>query len=149
MRNVLIYGCGVMGRAVAGTFWRAGMNVSVKVRNSSRMADLDHGIALVDTLPETAPDLIIEFVSEELSLKKQIFGEIESKYPDHNVILGTGTSGLSMEALSEDLKHPERFLGIHYFMPAETSSVVEVMAGPRTRRELVDEVAEIILETVS
>lgn len=147
MRNVLIYGCGVMGRAVAGTFWRAGMNVSVKVRNSSRMADLDHGIALVDTLPETAPDLIIEFVSEELSLKKQIFGEIESKYPDHNVILGTGTSGLSMEALSEDLKHPERFLGIHYFMPAETSSVVEVMAGPRTRRELVDEVAEIILET--
>lgn len=147
MRNVLIYGCGVMGRAVAGTFSRAGMNVSVKARDPARTPELGNGIGLVDKLPEIAPDLIVEFVPEELSIKKLVFAEIESKYPEQDLIIGTGTSGLSMEALSEDLKRPEKFLGIHYFMPADTSSVVEVMAGPRTRREVVDEVSEMIVQT--
>jgi 3-hydroxybutyryl-CoA dehydrogenase len=147
MRSVLIYGCGVIGRAVAKTFCRAGIEVTAKVRDRGRTVDLEPGIESVVTLPEIAPDLILEFVPEELSAKKQVFAEIESKYPDQKVVIATGTSGLDLHALSKDLKHPERFLGIHYFMPADISSVVEVMAGPCATRELVDEVAALIVLT--
>jgi 3-hydroxyacyl-CoA dehydrogenase len=145
--TLLIYGSGVMGRAVAETFSRAGMDVTVKVRDTQRAHGLKVGIEVVDKLPDAAPDLILEFVAEDLSVKKRVFAEIESKYPDRRVIIATGTSGLEMEALSEDLKHPEIFLGIHYFMPAETSPVVEVMAGPCTAGELVDEVAGLVMQT--
>jgi len=147
VRSVLIYGCGVMGRAVANTFCRAGIEVTAKVRDRGRTLGLEPGIKSVVTLPEIAPDLILEFVPEELSVKKRVFAEIESKYPGQKAVIATGTSGLDLEALSKDLKHPERFLGIHYFMPADISSVVEVMAGPSTTRELVDEVSALIILT--
>jgi 3-hydroxybutyryl-CoA dehydrogenase len=39
------------------------------------------------------------------------------------------------------LKRPERFLGLHYFMPADKALVVEVMAGPATPAATVDLVA--------
>lgn len=147
MRSVLIYGCGVMGRAVARTFCRAGIQVKTMVRDLRRTNDLGDGIEVIDTLPETVPDLIIEFVPEVLSVKQLVFAEIESRYPDQKVIIATGTSGLDLKALSKELKHPEHFLGIHYFMPADILPVVEVMAGPQTARELVDDVSALIMQT--
>jgi 3-hydroxybutyryl-CoA dehydrogenase len=142
---VLIYGCGVMGRAVANTLCRAGVEVIAKVRDRERTLGLRPEIKIVDSLPKLAPDLIIEFVSEEVAVKKRVFAEIESQYPDQKVIIGTGTSGLDLDVLSKDLQHPENFLGIHFFMPAETASVVEVMAGTCTNRELIDQVSDLIV----
>lgn len=147
MRSVLIYGYGVMGRAVARTFCRAGIQVTAKVRDRARTPGPAEGMETVETLPEIAPDLVIEFVPEDYSLKKNVLAEIESRYRDQKVILATGTSGLDLEALSKDLTRPENFLGIHYFMPAESSPVVEVMAGPCAGRELVDEVSDLLAQT--
>jgi len=45
------------------------------------------------------------------------------------------------------LKPPERFLGVHYFMPADTAPVVEVMAGLLTSRAEVDRVADALRRT--
>src|SRR5258708_14902390 len=45
------------------------------------------------------------------------------------------------------MKRPERFLGIHYFMPADTAPVVEVMAGLATSRAEVDRVADALRRT--
>lgn len=147
MRSVLIYGYGVMGQAVARTFCRAGIEVKAKVRDTKRMVGLSPRIELVDSLPETAPDLIIEFMPEELSAKLRAFAEIESQYPDQQVIIATGTSGLDLNAMAQDIKRPEHFLGIHYFMPADISPIVEVMADPSTAKELVDAVSTLIINT--
>jgi 3-hydroxybutyryl-CoA dehydrogenase len=45
------------------------------------------------------------------------------------------------------MKRPERFLGVHYFMPADTAPVVEVMAGLETSRADVDRVADALRRT--
>src|SRR5260370_4521988 len=45
------------------------------------------------------------------------------------------------------MKRPERFLGIHYVMPADTAPVVEVMAGLATSRTEVDRVADALRRT--
>jgi 3-hydroxybutyryl-CoA dehydrogenase len=45
------------------------------------------------------------------------------------------------------LAHPERFVGTHYFMPAEVFPMVEVMASSRTPRAVVDRVAEAMRRT--
>ena len=41
-------------------------------------------------------------------------------------VLASNTSALDLEALAQPLAHPERFLGIHYFMPADVNIIVEV-----------------------
>jgi 3-hydroxybutyryl-CoA dehydrogenase len=45
------------------------------------------------------------------------------------------------------MKRRERFLGVHYFMPADVAPVVEVMAGLATSREDVDRVADALRRT--
>jgi 3-hydroxybutyryl-CoA dehydrogenase len=147
IQNVLIYGFGVMGRGVAKTFVAAGYNTTVKTRRP--VPDVEHlpGVHMVLELPAQAPDLVIELVAEEVTVKQAIYAEVEDAYPNTPVLLATGTSGLDLIELAVNLKRPECFLGLHYFMPADTSRVVEVMAGLDTPREVVDQMALVMEKT--
>src|SRR5258708_12727734 len=86
--------------------------------------------------PEKAPDLIIEFVPEDVRAKQAVYAEIEAAYSGDASgdapLIASGTSGLDLVELARRMKRPERFLGVHYFMPADTAPVVEVMAGLAT-----------------
>ncbi len=114
---VLIYGYGVMGKGVSATFADAGFETIVKSSRASELSDLPNGVTAVADLPETAPDLVIEFVPEDAEIKQRVFAEIEDAYPDDEVIIATGTSGASLVDLGAKLKRPHLFTGIHYFMP--------------------------------
>jgi 3-hydroxybutyryl-CoA dehydrogenase len=141
VRSILIYGYGVMGQGVARTFADAGFTTIVK---SGRAADLTlpANMRAVSTLPGEAPDMAIEFVSEDVATKQAVIAEMEKAWPDGTTLIATGTSGLDLVELAHGMKHPERFIGLHYFMPADTTPVVEVMAGLDTPREAVDRAAE-------
>lgn len=138
IQNVLIYGYGVMGQGVAKTFAEAGFNTTVKSSRAAGLKDLPRDVAAVATLPEDAPDLIIEFVPEDIAAKQAVYAEIEARYPEADFLLATGTSGLDLVKLAATLAKPERFIGLHYFMPADKSLVVEVMAGPGSPPDAVD-----------
>jgi 3-hydroxybutyryl-CoA dehydrogenase len=99
-----------------------------------------------EELPEETPDLVIEFVPENLVDKKEVYRLVEDKYKGAPLI-SSGTSGLDLIKLASDLAFPEKFLGLHYFMPAETTSVVEVMAGPSCPKEDIDLVSKILNKT--
>ena len=129
IQSVLIYGYGVMGRGVAKTFAQAGFQTMVRSARAASITDLPDGVTAVATLPAKAPDLIIELVPEIVATKQQVFADVEAAYEGQDYLLGTGTSGLDLVELAKTLKHPEKFLGIHYFMPADTAPVVEVMGG--------------------
>jgi 3-hydroxybutyryl-CoA dehydrogenase len=146
IRSVLIYGYGVMGRGVARTFAENGFDTVVK-RRAASAPDLPQGVRVVDKLPAQAPDLVIEFVPEDVATKQSVYAEIEAAYPGSGVVIATGTSGLDLVKLSARMKNPARFIGIHYFMPADTTPVVEVMAGPSTPREVVDRAAAALART--
>jgi 3-hydroxybutyryl-CoA dehydrogenase len=147
IQTVLIYGYGVMGRGVAKTFADSGFTTIVKSRRAGKLDGLPEKVIAVERLPEKAPDLVIEFVPEDARAKQAVYTEIEATYPDGAPLIASGTSGLDLVELSRRMKRRERFLGIHYFMPADVAPVVEVMAGLSTPREEVDRVADALRRT--
>jgi len=142
IQSVLIYGYGVMGRGVARTFAANGFEVTVRSARATSLADLPPGVKAVAQLPPQAADLVIELVPEDVPTKQKVFAEIEAAWGGQDYLIGTGTSGLDLVELARPLREPSRFLGVHYFMPADTAPVVEVMGGPASPRESVDAVAD-------
>jgi 3-hydroxybutyryl-CoA dehydrogenase len=147
IQTVLIYGYGVMGKGVSATFADAGFKTIVRSSRASEITDLPDGVTAVSDFPAEAPDLVIEFVPEDVGIKQKVFSEIEAAYPNDEVIIATGTSGMSLDELGAKLKRPNLFTGIHYFMPADTTAVAEVMAGPGAPVEVVDAVADAVKRT--
>ncbi|MEA5454294.1 3-hydroxyacyl-CoA dehydrogenase NAD-binding domain-containing protein [Sinomonas sp. JGH33] len=76
-------------------------------------------------------DFVIEAVFEELSVKKQVFAEVEAVVSPE-CILATNTSSLSVTAMAEDLEHPERVVGFHFFNPVAVMPLVEIVRAPKT-----------------
>ena len=147
IQTVLNYGYGVMGQGVARTFAKAGFDTIIRSSRAAELKDLPAGVRAVAKLPETPPDLVLELVPEEIKTKQAVYLEVEAAYPGADVIIATGTSGLDLVELAKPLKHPERFIGLHYFMPADQALVVEVMAGPVTPAALVDLCADVLRRT--
>jgi 3-hydroxyacyl-CoA dehydrogenase len=76
-------------------------------------------------------DFVIEAVFEELNVKKQVFAEVE-QIVSAECILATNTSSLSVTAMAEGLKHPERLVGFHFFNPVAVMPLLEIVRAPRT-----------------
>ncbi|WP_421013831.1 3-hydroxyacyl-CoA dehydrogenase NAD-binding domain-containing protein [Glutamicibacter creatinolyticus] len=72
-------------------------------------------------------DFVIEAVFEELSVKKQVFAEVEAVVSPE-CILATNTSSLSVTEMGRDLKHPERLVGFHFFNPVAVMPLLEIAA---------------------
>ena len=76
-------------------------------------------------------DFIIEAIFEELSLKQKLFKDLEAIITPE-CILATNTSSLSVEAMSEGLKNPERVIGFHFFNPVAVMPLLEVARTTKT-----------------
>src|SRR4029079_8057676 len=75
--------------------------------------------------------MVVEAVSEDLSLKKSVLAEVEAlAAPD--VPLASNTSNFPIGEIGRDLKHRERVLGLHFFMPAHLVPLVEVISADKT-----------------
>lgn len=79
-------------------------------------------------------DWVIEAVFEELSVKQQVFAEIE-QHVSATAILATNTSSLSVERIGERLANPERLVGFHFFNPVAVMPLIEVVRTPQTTDE--------------
>ena len=76
-------------------------------------------------------DLVLEAVFEEMSVKKEVFAELE-KVVAPETILATNTSSLSITEMGADLEHPERVVGMHFFNPVAVLPLVELVRTPQT-----------------
>ena len=137
--SVLVAGSGVMGAGIAAAFLRAGAKVWVLSRAPERVADKVPGAVGTAQLPEQMPELIVESIPEKLDLKRSLYAEIEARYGG-KPILTTNTSGLPLEDLAAGLAHRRRFLGLHYFMPADVMPLVEVIRTAETEDAAVETV---------
>jgi len=135
--EVLVIGSGVMGRGIAKSFAVAGISSAIFSRNASKVTGVDPRVALLDKLPQQAPALVVESVPEEKELKFACYAAIESAYAGAPV-LASNTSGIDLEALAQPLKYPQRFIGMHYFMPADVNTMVEVAPVRATEPAAVD-----------
>jgi 3-hydroxyacyl-CoA dehydrogenase len=76
-------------------------------------------------------DLVIEAVTEVLDVKRQVVAELEAVVGP-GTVLATNTSALSVTAMADDLAHPERVVGLHFFNPVAAMPLVEVVRAERT-----------------
>ncbi|WAC50178.1 3-hydroxyacyl-CoA dehydrogenase NAD-binding domain-containing protein [Frigoribacterium sp. SL97] len=79
-------------------------------------------------------DWVIEAVFEELSVKQEVFANVEAVVSD-TTVLATNTSSLSVEQIGARLAHPERLVGFHFFNPVAVMPLVEVVKTPATDDE--------------
>jgi 3-hydroxybutyryl-CoA dehydrogenase len=146
INRVLIAGFGVMGRGVARTFVEGGFETLVWSRRGAEVPGLPAGVAASAELPKEVPDLVIENLPEDVAVKLEAYRALEAAYPPR-VIIATNTSGLPLDELARGLAHPERFLGAHYFQPADLFPMVEVIAASATGPAVVERVAEAMRRT--
>ncbi|THJ67018.1 3-hydroxyacyl-CoA dehydrogenase [Arthrobacter echini] len=96
---------------------------------ANRTRDLVTGSVSKDAFSDA--DFVIEAVFEEMSVKKQVFAEVEAVV-SAECILATNTSSLSVAEMAADLEHPERVVGFHFFNPVAAMPLLEVVRAPRT-----------------
>jgi 3-hydroxybutyryl-CoA dehydrogenase len=95
-------------------------------------------VATLESL--AAADLVVEAIPEEIELKRDAFRRLDAVAPAGS-ILATNTSSLSVARIAAATADPGRVVGMHFFNPVPLMSLVEVVAGPMTRTEVVDVVA--------
>lgn len=103
-------------------------------------SDIEHWLGrmqLISELNEFAGcECLIEAIIESESEKRELFQTLESVV-ERETILASNTSSLSITRLAASLRHPERFAGFHCFNPVPLMPLVEVIAGLRTRPEVI------------
>lgn len=148
VEHVHVVGAGAMGGDIAAWCALKGMKVTLQDQDRERIADaqgraytlfqrrikeerlrraaadrlipdpLGHGVGQAD--------LIIEAITENLEAKQALYAKLEPRMkPD--AVLATNTSSLSLEALSTQLREPNRLVGIHFFNPVAKMPLVEVV----------------------
>jgi 3-hydroxybutyryl-CoA dehydrogenase len=167
IRSVGVVGCGLMGSGIAQVSAQAGFQTVVR---EVAQAPLDKGLAAVrrflsggvekgklaqadmdrtlanlrgttDLTDLAGCDLVIEAVSEDLALKRELFGALDAICRPETVV-ASNTSSLSITQLSTFTCRPERLIGLHFFNPVPLMKLVEVVRTLRTAPGVVEEAAD-------
>lgn len=162
--HVAILGAGLMGAQIGCEYALGGCHVDWIARDRERAERrieaalalvLEHGLAddaatararermsFGDPAGERSPELIVESLPEDLSLKADVLGELAARYPQATV--ASNTSSISISALGEAAGVGERIVGAHYWNPPLLMPLVETIAGEHTPRELLVGVLELL-----
>ena len=89
-------------------------------------------------------DLVIESVVEDLDVKRALFNEL-NRVINEDAILATNTSTLSVIELAMETARPEKVCGLHFFNPAPTMSLVEVVRPLCASDDTMDAVTAFVL----
>src|SRR5690606_5776466 len=152
-----VVGAGTMGGGIAMSFAAAGLPVTLididdaaiergmdrirrnyatsVERGSISAADAEQRLALIQTATTRSAaaeaDLVIEAVFENMGLKRELFRELEA-ICRVDAVLATNTSALDVDALSAVLDRPSRFVGMHFFSPANVMKLCEIVRTDAT-----------------
>ena len=160
IQTIGVVGCGLMGSGIVEVAARAGFNVIVSEANDdflqAGLARIDKslaravkkgklseeeaqgikaritGVVGLDAFKDV--DLVIEAVSENIDLKRDIFAKLdEVTRPD--VILASNTSSISIAALAAATRRPDKVVGMHFFNPVPVMALLELVKGILTSDE--------------
>ena len=92
-------------------------------------------------------DFVIEAVVENLDIKRRALRELESAV-DAGAIIASNTSSLSVDDMAAVLRHPERFVGMHFFNPVNRMPLVEIVSGAATSPETVATAVAVLIITI-
>ena len=160
--KVGVVGCGLMGSGIAQVSAQAGIPTVVREVSPNALekgmgmirkflqggvekgkvtqADMDKTLANLTGTAELKDladcDLVVEAVTENLALKKELFGALDAACKP-STIFASNTSSLSVTEMSTYVKRSDRFIGLHFFNPVPLMKLVEVVKTLRTDPEVV------------
>jgi 3-hydroxybutyryl-CoA dehydrogenase len=88
-------------------------------------------------------DLIVEAISEDIELKKELFKNLD-EICSPNIIIASNTSSLSITEIASSMGRPQRAVGIHFFNPVPLMKLVEIIRGVKTSDEVINRVKDIV-----
>jgi 3-hydroxybutyryl-CoA dehydrogenase len=158
MKNVAVIGAGTMGNGIAHTF--AQNDFRVQLIDVSQQA-LNKGLATIEQNLERMvakgkiteenkaqtlgnittftnleegveyASLVVEAATEQESLKKSIFRDLDQFCPE-DTILATNTSSISITSIASVTSRPDRVIGMHFMNPVPLMKLVEIISGYST-----------------
>jgi 3-hydroxybutyryl-CoA dehydrogenase len=87
-----------------------------------------------DLIPASEADLVIEAIFEKLSIKQEVFKQLDN-ICRMETLLASNTSAIPITELGAMTKRPDKVLGLHFFNPVPMMPVVEVITGINTSKE--------------
>lgn len=108
-----------------------------KLSSEEAEATLQH-LQFTAAVNDCHADLIIEAIVEKQEAKVALFQQL-CVVNDNSTIFASNTSSLSISQLQQELIHPERVAGLHFFNPAAIMKLVEVVKGVHTADSVIHE----------
>nr|VDD53192.1 unnamed protein product [Brassica oleracea] len=87
-------------------------------------------------------DMVIEAVIENISLKQQIFADLEKYCPQH-CILASNTSTIDLNKIGERTKSQDRIVGAHFFSPAHVMPLLEIVRTNHTSPQVIVDLLDV------
>ena len=88
-------------------------------------------ILFTGNIADCTADLVIEAIVEIMDAKVNLFKQLAA-LNNSNTIFASNTSSLSINTLQQQLPHPSRVAGMHFFNPANIMKLVEVVKAEQT-----------------
>ena len=158
--KVGVVGCGLMGHGIAQICAQAGWEVVVREVSQEK---LDGGIGKISKQLARAVekgkaeqsdadavrgritptleysdladcDLVVEAITEDLGMKLEMWKEVDQVVKD-GATFATNTSSLAVADQAAVTKRADRFLGLHFFNPAQVMPLLEVVRADGTSEE--------------
>ncbi|RDK06440.1 3-hydroxyacyl-CoA dehydrogenase [Cupriavidus lacunae] len=107
-----------------------------KLEPSAMQARLSLIKGSVDLADAASADMVIEAVFEDMSLKQQVFRELDVLCKP-GAILATNTSGLDVDAIAAVTRRPQDVVGAHFFSPAHVMRLLEVVRARETAPDVI------------
>lgn len=87
-------------------------------------------------------DMVIEAVIENVSLKQQIFADLERYCPPH-CIIASNTSTIDLNLIGERTKSQDRIVGAHFFSPAHVMPLLEIVRTKQTSPQVIVDLLDV------
>lgn len=171
MKNIFIMGAGTMGLDIAQAFAKYDFSVTVrdisqeiidnakgrltksltKLVEKGKIPELEMNKLLSNisftTELESAKsaDLVLEAIVENVNIKKTVFAELDAICPE-NTIFASNTSSISITEIASSTKRADRFIGMHFFNPANRMKLVEVIRGANTSDDTFNAIRSLSIE---
>jgi 3-hydroxybutyryl-CoA dehydrogenase len=162
-KHIVVVGAGLMGTGITHAFLASGHHVTLVDTNGNAVNQarqsitkiFGDGVRLGKTTEADVADalarmtgaehlrgasgdtaLVMETVTENLSIKQAIVREAEACFKEGTVI-ATNTSALSITEIASVAKTPANVIGMHFFNPVHKMKLVEIVRGLETSDETV------------
>lgn len=105
--------------------------IEKKKLSAGQKSEILKRLSFTDKVSEVKANVIIEAVVEKLEVKQELFKQLAANNTA-DCILASNTSSIPITRIAAALPHPERVVGMHFFMPAHIMKLVEVISGAVT-----------------